>query len=117
VPCFDTAQPCSMESAARSAALAAEAVLGGLALAPPARLAAVLRPALRLLTTPFAQARLRMMQFRGLLSATLVYDDIPVEDVFRSMNEETMLGLMNLKGLGQPFFFVLRRDRLARPAA
>jgi len=50
-----------------------------------------------------------MLSFRGCVSASLVYDDVPVEDVFRRVDEDTVLGLMNLKGLAQPFFFLLER--------
>lgn len=54
-------------------------------------------------------ARLRMTSFRGKVSATMIYDDLPINDVFRNVDDDTVLGLMDLKAMDQPFFFVLRR--------
>jgi hypothetical protein len=55
-------------------------------------------------------ARLRMTEFRGHVSATMVYDNLPINDVFRRVNDETLLGLMDLRGMARPFFFMLRRE-------
>ena len=79
--------------------------------APAARLARALLP---LLATQRSRARLRMMRFRGVLTATMVYDDVPIQDVFRAADDDTVLGLMDLKGMEQPFFFVLRRASVNR---
>ena len=38
------------------------------------------------------------------------YDNLPINDVFRKVDDNTVLGIMDLKGMKQPFFFVLRRD-------
>ena len=62
-----------------------------------------------LLKTEDPQARLRMMEHRGKLSATMIYDHLPIHDVFRKVNENTVLGLMDYKETPQPFFFVLER--------
>jgi hypothetical protein len=56
------------------------------------------------------KARLRMTEHRGKLSATMIYDDKPINDVFRKVDDKTVLGVMDLRGLDQPYFFVLRRD-------
>ena len=56
------------------------------------------------------KARMRMTEFRGKVSATMLYDGLPINDVFRKVDENTLLGLMDLKGMEQPFFFVLHRD-------
>ena len=69
------------------------------------------RMLLPLLATRSSRARLRRMHFRGRTSAAMLYDDIPVQDVFRRIDADTVLGLMDGKGLAQPFFFVLRRER------
>lgn len=69
------------------------------------------RMLLPLLATRGSRARLRMMGFRGRTSAAMLYDDIPVQDVFRRMDAQTVLGLMDGKGMAQPFFFLLRRER------
>ena len=71
------------------------------------RLFAFLRPILR---TTKARARLRMMEHRGQVSATMIYDFLPIHDVFHRVDPDTLLGLMDLRGVPQPFFFVLRRD-------
>ncbi len=55
-------------------------------------------------------ARLRMTQYRGLATATMIYDRLPICDVFRLVDDDTVLGLMDLRGEPQPFFFLLRRD-------
>lgn len=70
----------------------------------------IARPLLPLLATTESAARLRMLQFRGRLSAALVYDGIPVIDVLRRVDEDTVLGLMDLKGMQEPYFFLLRRE-------
>ena len=71
-----------------------------------------LRP---LLGTRRPAGRLRMVEHRGVLTAAMVYDRLPVIDVFRRVGADTLLGLMDLRGLGEPFLFVLRRDLPARP--
>jgi hypothetical protein len=76
---------------------------------PP--LAAVARAALPLLATRRSRARLRMVAFRGRVSAAMIYDDVPIQDVFRRVDQDTVLGLMDAKGMERPFFFVLRRER------
>lgn len=56
------------------------------------------------------KARLRMVACRGVTSAAMIYDDWPIIDVFRRVDPDTVLGMMDMRGLEQPFFFVLRRD-------
>lgn len=63
-----------------------------------------------LLKTEQSQARLRMMEHRGKISATMIYDHLPINDVFRKVDENTLLGLMDYKESVQPFFFTLQRD-------
>lgn len=55
-------------------------------------------------------ARLRMTVYRGKLSATMIYDELPINDVFRRIDDNTVLGAMDLKGLDTPLFFVLHRE-------
>lgn len=62
-----------------------------------------------LLKTENSQARLRMMEHRGKLSATMIYDHLPIHDVFRKVDENTVLGLMDYKETPEPFFFTLSR--------
>lgn len=64
---------------------------------------------LPLLTTRRPTARLRMLEHRGCVSATMIYDYLPINDVFRRVDQDTVLGLMDLRGTPQPFFFGLQR--------
>ncbi|ALE73137.1 hypothetical protein Ae168Ps1_1062c [Pseudonocardia sp. Ae168_Ps1] len=72
-----------------------------------ARIAAQAGPAL---ATRAPKARLRMTEYRGVLSATMCYDDLPIHDVFRRVDDDTVLGLMDMRGLDRPFVFYLRRE-------
>ncbi|MEM7793371.1 MAG: DUF4334 domain-containing protein [Cyanobacteria bacterium P01_C01_bin.118] len=63
-----------------------------------------------LLKTEQSQARLRMMDYRGKVSATMIYDYLPINDTFRKVDDNTVLGVMDYKESPQPFFFILRRD-------
>lgn len=65
---------------------------------------------LGLLATQRSGARLRLPEYRGKISATMIYDHLPIHDVFRRVDERTVIGLMDLKGMDQPFFFLLRRE-------
>jgi hypothetical protein len=63
-----------------------------------------------LLKTESSQARLRMMEYRGKVSATMIYDHLPINDMFRKVDDNTVLGVMDFKNSPQPFFFVLKRS-------
>lgn len=56
------------------------------------------------------KARLRTTRYRDVDTATMVYDQLPVNDVFRRIADDTVLGAMDLRGIRAPYFFVLRRD-------
>ena len=66
-----------------------------------------LRP---LLYTTKPRARLREVTHRGVVTAAMVYDSLPIIDVFRKVSEDVRLGAMDMRGLPAPFLFVLRRD-------
>jgi Domain of unknown function (DUF4334)/GXWXG protein len=68
------------------------------------------RAALPLLRTGKPGARLRMTEYRGVVSATMCYDALPINDVFRKVDDDTMLGAMDARGMESPFLFVLRRE-------
>ena len=72
--------------------------------------AAVARRSLRLLRTRKPRARLRMIEYRGVLTGTMVYDALPVNDHFRAVDRDTLLGAMDHRGLDVPLVFVLRRE-------
>jgi hypothetical protein len=65
---------------------------------------------LPLLSTRRPRARLREITHRGRVSAAMVYDQLPIIDVFRRLDDDTVLGLMDQKESEQTFFFVLRRQ-------
>jgi hypothetical protein len=66
-----------------------------------------------LLFTRKPKARLRALEHRGVLTAAMVYDALPIIDVFRRVDDGTVLGFMDMRGLPDPFFFVLERDGAA----
>ena len=67
----------------------------------------VVRPFLQ---TKKTKARLRMIEHRGKLTATMAYDDKPIFDHFAKIDENTVLGCMDLKNSDQPYFWVMERD-------
>ncbi len=75
----------------------------------------LLRPAISalrpVLQTRRPRARLRSVTYRGQSTAAMVYDQQPVIDVFRKVEEDVLLGLMDLRGSSQPYFFVLQRHQ------
>ncbi|WP_214403705.1 DUF4334 domain-containing protein [Pseudonocardia lacus] len=72
--------------------------------------AAAFRLVRPLLRTRRPRARLRMVRYRGVVSATMCYDALPVHDAFRAVDADTLLGLMDMRGDGPPFAFVLHRE-------
>ena len=67
----------------------------------------ILKPILK---TKKSKARIRMIEYRGKVTGTMVYDQKSIFDHFAKINENTMLGAMDLKGVANPYFFVLERD-------
>lgn len=55
-------------------------------------------------------ARLRMVECRGKVSAAMVYDRQPIIDAFRKIDANTVLGIMDFKGMERPYFFKLARE-------
>ncbi|MGN2637244.1 DUF4334 domain-containing protein [Nocardia takedensis] len=66
----------------------------------------VVGPALR---TKRPTARLRSIEHRGVVTAAMVYDHLPIIDHFRRVDADTLFGVMDMRGLREPYFFVLRR--------
>jgi hypothetical protein len=67
-----------------------------------------------LLRTDEPKARLRMTEYRGVVSATMIYDALPINDILRKVDDDTVLGLMDSRFSAQPFFFILRREGQTR---
>jgi hypothetical protein len=40
----------------------------------------------------------------------MVYDALPIIDVFRRVGPDTVIGAMDMRGLPAPFLFLLERD-------
>ena len=76
---------------------------------------AALRPALK---ARGPKARLRTTRYRGVDTATMIYDQLPINDVFRLADDtagaEVVIGAMDLRGIKAPYFFVLQRDNSLR---
>jgi hypothetical protein len=64
-----------------------------------------------LISTRKPKARLRPVLHRGLVSAAMIYDDLPIIDHFRQVDETRVLGLMDLRPTPRPFFFLLTGER------
>jgi hypothetical protein len=53
------------------------------------------------------------IEFRGEVTASMVYDGQPVIDHFKRVDDDTLLGVMNGKGVkheGRHYYFVLERE-------
>ena len=58
------------------------------------------------------EASLWLEEFRGEVTATMVYDGTPTFDHFKRVDDRTLMGIMNGKGVlheGRHFYFVLER--------
>ncbi|MFC4128379.1 DUF4334 domain-containing protein [Nocardia rhizosphaerae] len=67
----------------------------------------VARPVLR---APGYRARLRALEHRGVVTAAMIYDHLAIIDVFRRVDADTVLGVMDFRDRPDPYFFVLARD-------
>lgn len=63
----------------------------------------------KLLKAAGGKARIRMVKHRGVLSTAMIYDNLPIHDHFRKVNEQILLGMMDWKGDKKPFFFLLEK--------
>ena len=51
-----------------------------------------------------------MIEYRNKVTGTMAYDEKAIFDHFAKINENSMLGAMDLKGAPSPYIFVLERD-------
>jgi Domain of unknown function (DUF4334)/GXWXG protein len=72
--------------------------------------AGIINAAGPILGTRSPKARLRTTRYRGVDTATMIYDQLPINDVFRKLDDRTVIGAMDLRGSTRPYFFVLTRD-------
>ena len=55
-----------------------------------------------------SKARLREIRYRGGVTAAMIYDDLAIIDIFRKIDDTTVLGVMDLKGkMGEKGYFFL----------
>jgi len=85
--------------------------LGGQQSGPVSRITVrIFQLIMPMLSTSKSRARLRMTEHRGKISATMIYDQLPINDVFRKLDDNAVMGVMDNKIVKDPFFFKLRRD-------
>ncbi|KAJ5119401.1 hypothetical protein N7448_010070 [Penicillium atrosanguineum] len=58
----------------------------------------------------WGHARLRQIEWRGVLSTAMVYDDFPIIDYFRYVNDDLLAGAMDAKtsDAGTYYFYLYR---------
>ncbi|WEX80161.1 DUF4334 domain-containing protein [Sinorhizobium numidicum] len=55
-------------------------------------------------------AELKELSYNGVKSAAMTYDRQPIIDYFRRINHSTTIGLMEIRGYREPYFFALSRQ-------
>ena len=60
-----------------------------------------------LLSTRKPRARLWLVDNEGVASAAMVYDQLPIIDYFRRINDTQLMGKMDRKGDEEPLFYKL----------
>jgi hypothetical protein len=57
-------------------------------------------------------ARLRIVEHRGVATSAMLYDSLPIIDIFRKVDECTLFGIMDFKNADTTasYFFVLERE-------
>ena len=51
-----------------------------------------------------------MIEYRNKVTATMCYDEKPIMDHFAKIDEKRVMGIMDLKGVAEPYIFILERD-------
>lgn len=71
-----------------------------------------LDPLMKFFKTGASCARLREIKYRGTVTSAMIYDELPIIDVFRMLDENTVLGVMDIKGqFGKMgYFFLLEKS-------
>jgi len=63
----------------------------------------------RVASPVMGKATLRMVSYRGVSTATMIYDRHPIFDHFRKLDDDLVMGVMDRKGEAAPLLFWLRR--------
>ena len=61
------------------------------------------RRLVRMARTSKPRAQLRMMEYRSVMTATMSYDALPINDHFRRVDADTVIGLMDFRSIDRPF--------------
>ena len=79
---------------------------------PDAVIRGLFRCAYPYVVTTKKGAYLKICEYRGLASAAMVYEGLPVTDYFRKLDDGSLLGIMDLANdkSGKKFFFILSRE-------
>jgi len=78
-------------------------------IAKSAAAGALFRTVSPLLRTGKPRARLRILTYRGVSSAAMLYDAHPIADCFRRVSGDVLIGAMDIRGHADPYIFTLRR--------
>lgn len=70
----------------------------------------IIKLARPVLQTNHSKARLRMVEYRSKVTASMCYDEKAIIDHFAKIDENTVMGIMDQKGDIKPYFFILERD-------
>ncbi|MFH1188117.1 MAG: DUF4334 domain-containing protein, partial [bacterium] len=57
---------------------------------------------------PFGMAVLRKIEFKGKLSTSMIYNYFPIIDNFRKVDDNIVMGVMDIKGKVAMFFYLKR---------
>ena len=73
-------------------------------------------PFFKIFKTSNRRARVREIRYRGVLTAAMIYDHLEIIDVFRKIDDNTVMGVMDFKGdmHKKGYFFILKRQRRIR---
>jgi len=64
---------------------------------------------MKLVPSDGGEARLRMVEHRGRITATMIYDHLPIMDHFRKVSVDVVMGMMDMKNHPLPYFFYLKK--------
>ena len=51
-----------------------------------------------------------MIEYRNRATATMCYDEKAILDHFAKIDDNRVMGVMDLKGVADPYIFILERD-------
>lgn len=59
------------------------------------------------------KARLREIKYRGKITAAMIYDELAIIDIFKKIDNDTIIGVMDIKGRygTKGYFFIMNREK------